>query len=527
VVIDGTEVQALALRALDAAKSAGATYADVRLTRQLRQSLKHDWAFHPGGRRTSGYVRLDGEHERLAVGIRVRVGNAWGFAASPYWETDDVVRLAGEAVIQAKANTADSSSALEWAPIPVASGHWATPIKADPFVVPLEEKADQLGAWMDLAEGYNRTIIGALAEADFTREEWALATSEGSYVTQTLYTSEGKYSITRTNLRGPQVLGDANALGLERTMAGWEIFPEADIPGQLPRLWEEADPIKPGVGFTFGGQRPSARGGKPGDIGRYTVVFDAASLSALLQQTLGPATQLDRALGLEANAGGTSYLGTDPLALLGTLQAASQLVTVTANRSLPRGMATVKWDDEGVEPQAFPLVKDGVLVDFQTTREQATWLAPYYQKQGLPARSHGCAGADSALGVTLQQMPNLVLEPGKANASFEDLVAGVKKGLAVTGASVDTDFQGRTGLGQGSIQEISNGKLERTLTGLVFSFNAPQLWKNVIALGGLESALQSAARATKGEPAQTTAYSVRTVPAVVKDVDFIRKGRRA
>jgi TldD protein len=497
ILIDGTDVHALAMRALDAAKLAGATYADVRITRQLTQGL------------------TDGEllyaNELIAVGVRVRVDAGWGFAASPYWDADEMTTLAREAVHQARANAA-SSAPTEWVPIPIATGSWATPVRVDPFVVSVEEKLDFLQNWCGMSSRYR--ACDASATAAFTREERAVATTDGAYFTQTLYQSSGNYSFTRSTTEGRQRMSSATAAGLELTAAGWEIFAEADLPGQLPSLYAGADPLAPAT--------PT----KSGDVGRYDVVFDAATMASLLAQTIGVATQVDRALGLEANGGGTSYLGPDPLALLGTYQVAAPLVTVTANRSMPRGTGTVKWDDEGVVPDDFALVNDGVLVDYQTTREQAGWLAPWYQKRGRPVQSHGCAAAQDATCITMAHAPNLVLEPGRQDLQFTDLIADTKRGFAVVGGSVGTDFQARTGTGRGTVREIVNGRLGSIVGGLTFSFSAPQLWKKVVALGGASSAMQFALTDAKGQPSQSTPHSVRAVPAKITDVDFIDQMRR-
>lgn len=513
IVIDGSDVRTLALRALDAARAAGATYADVRLTRQLNQ------LYIGGG--WQGGLPFRTEGEQLGVGVRALVDGIWGFAASPYWELDDVVQLAREAARQAKTNAQASGSAgaREWAPIPVASGSWATPIKVDPFVLPIEEKSDLLEAWTIQARRYR---IGNYCDlkAEFTREERAVATTDGAYFTQTLYQSSGAFTFYRQTIYGEQRFGTANVRGTGLTAAGWELFTEANIPGQLPTLHDESNPDRP---------VPPV---KTGDIGQYDVVCDATTMAALVSATIGTAAQVDRALGYEANAGGTSYLGPDPLALLGSYQAASPVVTITANRSMPRGLATVKWDDEGITPDDFTLVKDGVLVDYQTTREQAAWLAPWYQKQGKPVRSHGCASASSALAITMQHMPNLVLEPGLTNISFDDLVADTRKGLAIIGGQVTTDFQERTGTigtinGVGMVREITNGRLGPVLTGLQALFNTTQFWKNIRAVGGASSVEQMSSGDSKGEPAQSTKYSVRAVPAKIVNVDFVDPRRRA
>jgi TldD protein len=519
VIIDSTDVHALAMRALDTAKAAGAHYADVRLTRQLDQHFEDAGEASTGvlmkrssfwGRRGSFW----GESETFGLGVRVLVDGFWGFAASPYWQADEAVRLARVAVAQAGANAHGQFHRIDWAPIPVANGSWATPISVDPFLLPLEEKMDLMTFWRSLAAERYRKFSGGY-EANFLRKECAVATTDGAYFTQTLYESSGKFGFGRETIYGQQKFGHTSVSGVDRTAAGWELFTEADIPSQIPNLYEQADP------------NISELPVKPGDIGRYDVVFDAQSLGALMEKTIGTATQLDRALGYEANAGGTSYLGPHPLALLGTYEVGSSLLKVTANRSMHRGVGTVKWDDEGVVPEDFTLVDHGVLVDYQTMREQAPLLAPYYQKIGTPVRSHGCAAADSALSITMQHTPNLVLEPQSNGGSFDDLVKDTKKGLAVMEAGIQTDFQQRNGFGQGQLREIVNGKLGSVVAGLGFLFNTTELWNNLVALGGPGTAVQYASDDRKGEPSQSTPHSVRSVPGKVTNVTFINPRRKA
>jgi TldD protein len=388
------------------------------------------------------------------------------------------------------------------------------------MVLPIEEKLDQMSAWVNLAGRYRGG--SATMRATFTRDERAVATTDGAYFTQTLYQSGGRYEFgrrptTTSTTRGAQNRsGEGIAKGLTKTGAGWEIFLDADLPGQLPALYEAANP-----------NDISKLAKKPGTIGRYDVVFDAVTMGSLLLETIGKATQLDRALGFEANASGTSYLGPDPLAFLGHEQVAAPVVTVVANRSMSRGLGTVKWDDEGVEPDDFVLVQDGVLVDYQTTRDQTHVLAPWYAKHGRPVRSHGCAGADTAWAFPMQHMPNLVLVPGKQDIGFSELVAGISHGLAVMDGSVQTDFQERTGTGSGQIREIVNGKLGSEVQGLGFLFNTTQLWKNVRALGGAQSTLQIPSSESKGQPVQSTSFSIQAVPVQVANVDFIDPARKA
>ena len=144
--------------------------------------------------------------------------------------------------------------------------------------------------------------------------------------------------------------------------------------------------------------------------------------------------------------------------MVGSLQVATSLITLTANRSAPTQLATVKWDDEGVEPDVcFTLIQDGVLTDFQTTREQAGWLAPYYQRRGQSVHSHGCAGAENAHYITMQHPPNLSLSPNASAIRREDLVADVVDGILIEGGiAFSIDSQARNGLLSGGMRRIQN-----------------------------------------------------------------------
>jgi TldD protein len=508
VTVDPGAVQALALKALDAAKAAGAMYADVRLTRTMGQN------FQPFG--VMPVVTDDMEH--LGLSVRALVKGYWGFAATPYWTADEAVRVARAAAAQAKNGATGPARPVEWGQVPVVTGSWHTPIQLDPFRLSLEERGDVLLSQLSTARQLIPLITRNKGRVNInggnawcTRQEEALATSDGSYVTQTFYRSQGLFSLSAA---GSYVF----ATGLEESGRGWEMFNEAAVLDQIPALVAILDrPLIPSQNV---------------EIGRKPVVYDAITMARILSATLGLGTEVDRAMGYEANASGTSYLGPDPLALLGT-PVAHAMVTVTANRSLPTGLATAGWDAEGVAPEEFTLVNAGTLMDYHTTREQAAWLAPWYAKHGLPVRSHGCAGAEDALGFTMQRLPNLSLAPASSGGSFEDLVSGLTDGLVVERGEVQTDFQCKTGIitarvpqNGAAIYHVKNGKRVARLTNAGILFNAPDFWKNVTTLGNAASVQHVPGSETKGEPQQETPYTVSTPPAAFKDqavIDITRK----
>ena len=531
VRLDPTPLQTLVQRAVEAARASGARYADARLTR----SVGHVYQWQ------TGTYLFTAETEVQGIGVRALVDGYWGFSASCVWNADEVVRLAQDAVAQARTNArvsnagarantagagssagaANASRTVELAPTPVVTGTWATPIAIDPFTVPVEEKLDHIVSWDTLARQHGLVFPFPLRSSlTFVRRENVLATSEGSAVTQTVYETGGDVVV--------QASQDESALngiqGLETMGRGWELVLEAKIPEQLT-----ATPARFMERFSHGA--------RPASVGRYTIVCDGGTMAAMLANTLGTATQLDRALGYEANATGTSVI-TDPLAMLGTLVMASPLVTVTANRSAPTQLATVKWDDEGVAPEPWTLIEKGVLTDFQTTREHATWLAPFYAKHGRPIRSHGCAAAEDALVTQLQMLPNLALEPSGSAATLDALVASVPKGILVTNGTVMTDFQAQTGLlFSPAMREIKNGRLGGVIVGGAIQFNSMEFWKNITAIGGSstnavigqgsEAFIYGGHGAAKGEPPQSTSYSAQGVAAIIPNQALINPGKKA
>ncbi|HEX6535712.1 MAG TPA: metallopeptidase TldD-related protein [Gemmatimonadaceae bacterium] len=504
--IEDPRLKALAARALDAARAAGASYADVRLT-HTRERLFFALFTHDG--------------ESLEVGVRALVDGYWGFASGPVWSPDELARLGREAVHQAKVNALGKPRVVDLPPVPVvANGHWDMPVAIDPFEIsPLEVQdfLGSLGSYSARLPGVHQ-VNGATASA--TAQEKAFASTEGSYCTQRSWQMSGDFSVV-LELEKPQKRAAFGLDCLTPAGMGWELFAAERIPRVRDHsLYEE---IRRGVEETKADMLLPV---KPVDVGRYDTVLDALSMASLVDGTLGRATELDRALGYEANAGGTSYLN-DPLGMVGTYRAGAPSLTLTAERAEPGAAATVRWDDEGVAPDAFTLVKDGVLTDFQTTRESAGWMKDSYAKRGLPFRSHGCAGASTAIETPLQQAPNLTLAAGREAHDFESLVSGITTGMAIKGAGVDMDFQHSSGLGAGQVFEVKNGKRVAVIASAGFLFRSTELWKALHTVGGEASLRRYGMRTAKGEPAEYCYHSVTAAPAVVKELTLIDPLRKA
>jgi TldD protein len=505
------ELAELTDAALAAAKSAGATYADVHVRVMQREQL--------GAALGLELLRNPTYELSVGFGVRALVNGYWGYAGIDGPMTAELVTQMGrDATLQARAAATGKPRHVELAPTPPVRGTWTTPIEIDPFTISYEEKNDvltgitdyvgrlrdvSLGIMMRPRETANRGTLGIT----FTKEERTFASSDGSFTTQTTYDTTADLQIgVVTDWMSER--GFTRSTGLFSIAgAGWEYIRSAPFRTLAPRMIDEA---------------LHARRAKPVDVGRYDIVFDAQAMAGMVERTIGPATALDRAMGDLANDG-TSYLN-DPLGMLGTYRTGSSLLTVTANRSMPGGCATVAWDDEGVVPVETTLVRNGILTDYQTTRESASWLAPYYTSAKRTVRSNGCACGLGTLPVR-QRSPNLVMAPGRDALSFEELVKDTPSGLAVIGGFGRSDYQSLNGTGTGEmVVEIKNGKLGQRIDGATYNYRAPEFWRNLVAVGGAESAVACGFERMIPE---RVAHTIVAVPGKVTGVAVVNALRRA
>lgn len=506
-----SEILELASRAVEVAQSMGADYADARITRTVSQSF--------GYSEKSVVSASLYDTEILGIGVRVLKNGYWGFAASPYWDTEEAAILATEAVRQASANSSNGSRDIGWIPAPEQKGIWVSP-GIDPFSISIEEKVDFVNAWridvMDFYDGIHKLELdngGIKTE----RHEWCLVTSDGTSVSQISYGISGVFTFQAASKKG---LGlPVYAKGVHSQQGGWEVIVEAGIKDQIPAMIEESLSTA-GLGVT------------PVEIGRYDVVMDATTTARLVGDTFARTTQLDVALGLEANSIGTSYLGPDINDFLGA-SVASRLVNIRGDRSTPRSLATVKWDDEGIEPMPFDIVRGGHLVDYQTNRELNPRLREWHSKKNVATVSKGCASAQSALAFPLITSPNLTLEPSQSSSNIESMIQDIKRGYVIFDHFPRSDFQGKTGIvlkgmtASSYVREIVDGRLGGFVSGAGFLFNSDELWKNVNAVGGILSSQLVPYGSRKGEPAQYYSYTINSVPVRVKDMAVINPSRKA
>ena len=496
--------KALAMRALDAAKSAGASYADVRISRNRTQNV------FTRERRVQGLA----DNETFGFGVRALVDGAWGFAASNTLTPEEISRVAQQAAAQAKANRATQKRPVVLAPgqPPEPNGVWRSPIKTHPFDIPIEEKVDLLLKANEAA----LKVQGARfvnSSMFFLREEKTFANTDGTYTVQTIYRSLPSVSVTAVS-RDNSDFQQRQSTDIQPKGLGWEHVLEGDLVGNAPKWAEQAV------------EKLSA---KPVEVGRYDLVLHPNHLWLTIHEAIAHPTELDRVLGFEANYAGTSF-ASPPEAVLGKLKFGSELLNVKGDRSQPGSLSAVGWDDEGQKPRDFNIIEKGILVDLQTTREQAPYLEWWYKQRGQEVRSHGCSYAQSWSDVQFQRMPNVSLLPGTADHTWDDLIAATDRGIAIVGnGSFSIDQQRYNAQFGGQLfYEIRGGKVVGMLKDVAYQIRTPEFWGAMDMIGGPRSyELGGAFNDGKGQPSQSNAVSHGCVPTRHRQINVINTGRNA
>jgi TldD protein len=487
---------------LDAARAAGATYADIRINRNRTQAL------FTREHRVQGLV----DNGTMGFGVRALVNGAWGFAASRELSRDEIARVARQAAQQARANALTIVRPVTLAPVtPTPDGTWRTPIEIDPFTVPVEDKVGVLLAANAAALKAGARFVNS--SMFFLREEKTFASTDGSYIVQTIYRTQPSMNMTAVSADGTdfQTRQTSDIAPMGR---GYEHVRDARLVEQAPRWAAEAV------------QKLTA---KPVDVGRYDLVLHPNHLWLTIHESVAHPTELDRALGYEANYAGTSFVA-PPEAVLGKLQFGSPLMNIRGDRSQPGSLSAVGWDDEGVKPDSFDIIRGGLFVDYQTTREQAPYLADYYRRSGRAVRSHGCSYGQSWADVQFQRMPNVSLLPGKADTAWTDLIAATDRGIAIIGdGSFSIDQQRYNAQFGGQLfYEIKGGKIVGMLKDVAYQMRTPEFWRSLDMLGGAKSyELGGAFNDGKGQPSQSNAVSHGCVPSRFRNANVINTGRKA
>jgi TldD protein len=499
---DAAGTAELMAAALDAARAAGASYADVRVQRQ-----RQNFVFT-----REQQIQNVVDTDSLGCGVRTLVDGMWGFAATRTLTRDAVAAAAREAVAIARANRIAGGPPVEWLPAPAHRGAtWRSAFQIDPWDVPLEEKADLLlsaNAAAMTVDGVRFVNSGLF----FVKEDRNYANTDGSDISQVVIRSWPVLNITAV---APDFSDFQSRGNVVSPMArGWEYVRDADLVGNAPGWAEEA---------------VAKLSATPVEVGRYDLILDPSNLWLTIHENIGHPTELDRAMGFEANYAGTSFLS-PPEEMLGTLRYGPEWMNVQGDRSQEGALSTIGYDDDGVRPEDYLIIKDGIFNDYQTTREQAAWLRWWYERQGMPVRSHGTSYAQGWNNVQFQRMPNVSLLPGEQDLTRDDLVAATDRGILIVGdGSFSIDQQRYNAQFGGQVfHEIRNGRIVGQLKDVAYQIRTIDFWNSMDMIGGQRSyQLGGSFFDGKGQPSQVNAVSHGCPPARFRNVNVINTGRTA
>ena len=476
----------LADAALSRARELGCQHADVRIERTRTAS------------RGFRDRELESSSDDASLGISVRVvhDGVWGFAAGIELTSDAAAALADRAVATARVSRPLTPSRVELADEPVyADATFVSAYRMNPFEVPDADRnarmLELIGRLLD-ADGVSHTN----AHLDLVQENKFFANLAGTSTTQQRIRQLPRFtaiSVTDAGFATMSTIAPPVARGWEYLSGdGWDF--DAEI-AELPALLAE-HVAAPSV-----------------EAGHYDLVIDPTNLWLTIHESIGHATELDRALGYEAAYAGTSFATVDQL---GTLQYGSPVMNVTGDRVAEHGLASVGWDDEGVAAQQFDIISGGVLVGYQLDRQMAAL-------RGLD-RSNGCAFADSAGHIPMQRMPNVSLQPGPEPISTDDLIAQVDRGLYVVGDkswSIDMQRYNFQFTGQRFFR-IENGRLAGQVKDVAYQATTTDFWRSMEAVGGPETYhLGGALNCGKGQPGQVAPVSHGAPSALFRGVNIL------
>ncbi len=478
----------LADAALTRARELGATHADLRVERLRSQNVAL----------RDAHVESSRDGEEVGLAVRLVHEGTWGFAAGMEMTVEEAVRLAEQAVDVARVSAPVNSDHVELVAEPMyADATYVSAYEIDPFEVPEPQK---LALLTDLCERLMATdgvdhVNGAL---------WAVKENK-------FYADLAGTTTTQQRVR---IWPEFTAVAVDRVQGGFESMRTITPP--VGRGWEYLT----GTGWDLAAELAelpellAARTKAPTvEAGRYDLVIHPSQLWLTIHESIGHATELDRALGYEAAYAGTSFATFDQL---NSLQYGSEVMHVTGDRVVEHGLSTIGYDDEGVAGQQWDIVRDGVLVGYQTDRNMARLMDL--------GRSTGCAYADSPGHVPVQRMANVSLQPAADGPSTEELIAGVDKGLYIVGDkswSIDMQRYNFQFTGQ-RIYLIENGRLVGQVRDAAYQATTTDFWGAMEAVGGPQTyELHGSFQCGKAQPGQGAPVSHGCPSALFRGINIL------
>ncbi len=486
-----------AAAALQAATDAGASHADVRVERLRGQDL------------ALRNARLERLNDAVTLGIAVRVvhDGTWGFASSPDVTVEEAVRLARQAVDVARTSRPLNAEPVELADEPVyPDATYVSDYEVDPFDVEATDKVALLAEWSSRLLAADE-VDHVDASLEQVLENKFYADTAGTQTTQQRIRLQPRLMATRVDPGGGFETMRTNAPPAAR---GWEYVTgntwdwESEL-AQMPALLLE-----------------KAKASSV-EAGRYDLVIDPTNLWLTIHESVGHATELDRALGYEAAYAGTSFATLDQL---GSLRYGSEAMHVTGDRTTPNGLASIGYDDEGVQTQSWDIVRDGVLVGYQLDRRMARQNAAVLGTD----RSNGCAFADSPAHVPVQRMANVSLQAAVDGPSTAELIERVERGIYIVGDkswSIDMQRYNFQFTGQ-RFYEIRGGRIVGQLRDVAYQATTTDFWGSLEAVGGPQTYLLGGAlNCGKAQPGQAAAVSHGCPSSLFRGVNVLNTAREA
>jgi TldD protein len=466
-------VRDLCAAAVAAATAAGADYADARVVLKREQFVATK----------NGRVDRMTDAESEGIGVRVLVNGAWGFACDRRLTDEGAQNAAARACSFARAAAGRHSRAL--APVEPRQGHHESPVQHDPFAVSLADKVDLCLRADAALEGDDVIVRQVMVRA--RREHKLLLSSEGTEVEQILTECGAGMDCAAARDGVFQMRSYPSAHIGSSCQSGWEYVAGLRLVEEAPRVAEQA------AALVRADACPS---------GVTDVVLDGDQVALQVHESVGHPTELDRVYGTEASYAGTSFLRPHDL---GSLQYGSEHMNITADPTTRGGLGSFAFDDEGVPAAPTPVVEQGRLTGFLTSRETA---------ERIGSGSGGSMRADGWNRMPLVRMTNLHIEPGEG--TLEDLIAGVDDGVYMeTNRSWSIDdkrlnFQ----FGTQIAWEIKRGKLGRMLRDATYTGITPEFWGSLDAIAGRDSwQLYGLTNCGKGQPGQSAHVSHGAAPA--------------
>ncbi len=470
--------------ALAALRNPALRYADIRYTHTQLQDVRV---------RNGEVDHLSATTDR-AVGVRVLVGNGWGFAASSDVDEASILRTAQRALEVAAASNLATSQVVTLSEVEPYVATWSSQFEIDPWSVPLDRKIAHLLESTEPMRGDPR-IHQVAGDLSSYRQEKRFASTEGSYIEQT--TTEMGGGIEAIALDGGEYQRRAypNPFGGDFQAAGWEFIERLELPKRAPQIRDEA------LALLSAPKAPA---------GRFDLIVGSAQLALQVHESCGHPTELDRALGLELSLAGGSFLQPS---MLGHFRYGSDLVNLVADATVPGSIGSFGFDDDGVPAQRFHLVENGIFTGYLTGRDTAP---------AIGRSSNGTVRAETAARIPIIRMTNINLEPG--TTPLDDIIANTKRGIFVEtnkSWSID-DLRLNFQFGCEVAWEIENGRLGRLLKNPLYTGSTPEFWRSCDAVGDAASwQIWGLPNCGKGDPMQTMRVAHGAPAARFRGVEMI------